>query len=374
VEIYWYWPYLRREELALATGVVRPGDRLRVHATARPDDPVVSDLAGVELLPWLPGVDERADEGSIRWAASRARTYLSRMRVRSSTVKHQAVDVAHVIYLNPFIDAMSLPSIARRVPLVSSVHDVVPHQRRMPAGLQRRALEREYAAAGALVVHHDWVRRRLLEEFDLDPTRIHHVPAQVIPASPVAAVASDGPPEVLFFGTFRRNKGIDVLLEAIDRIPPEIECRFVLAGRGFADVEEAVREAAARDPRVVAEIGYATAVRKAELYARAHVNVLPYTAFESQSGVLQDAYANRVPLIVADVGALGEIVRDEGSGWVVAPRDPDALAAAIVTSILDPAARSGFGAAMTRIAEERSPANAGARLRAVYEAVVGSPQ
>ena len=68
------------------------------------------------------------------------------------------------------------------------------------------------------------------------------------------------------------------------------------------------------------------------------------------------------------------IVRGEGSGWVVAPHDPDALAAAIVTSIRDDASRSWFEAAMARIAEERSPVNAGARLRAVYEEVAGSPQ
>ncbi|MFM7271124.1 MAG: glycosyltransferase family 4 protein [Actinomycetes bacterium] len=374
MRIYWYWPYLRREELALGGGVVRRGDRLVVHATPRREDPVVSDHEGVELLPFLPGVDERTAEGTVRWAASRAGTYLGRMQARSRAVREQAPDIAHVIYLNPFIDALSLPSLGRHVPLVSSVHDVVPHQRRMPASVQRRALEREYAAAGALVVHHDWVRRRLLEEFEIDPARIHQVPAQVIPAPAVATTGPDGPPEVLFFGTFRRNKGIDVLLEAINRIPPEIECRFVIAGRGFDDVEAEVRRAAERDPRVVAEIGYATALRKAELYARAHVNVLPYTSFESQSGVLQDAYANRVPLIVSDVGALGEIVRGEGSGWVVPPRDADALATAIVTSIIDTSARGGFEASMARIAEERSPANAGKRLREVYETVLASPQ
>lgn len=374
MDIYWYWPYLRREELALAGGVVRPGDRLLVHATPRPDDPVVTDLPGVELLESLPGVDERTAEGSVRWAASRANTYLARMRARSRAVRERRPDLAHVIYLNPFVDALSLGALARRVPLVSTVHDVIPHQRRLPVGAQRRALEREYAAAGAIVVHHEWVGRRLLEEFDLDAGRIHHVPIQVIPAPPVGSGPHDGPPEVLFFGTFRRNKGLDVLLEAINRIPAEIECRFVIAGRGFADVEDTVRSAAARDPRVVAEIGYATALRKAELYARAHVNVLPYTAFESQSAVLQDAYANRVPLVVSDVGALGDTVRTDATGWVIPPRDPDALAGAIVTALLDASARSGFGTAMARIAEARSPINVGAQLREVYDEVLGSPQ
>ncbi|MFM7061247.1 MAG: glycosyltransferase family 4 protein [Actinomycetes bacterium] len=374
MDIYWYWPYLRREELALARGVVRTGDRLLVHATPRPENPVVTDLPGVELLDPLPGVDERTAEGSVRWAVSRAGTYLARMRARARAVRVHRPDLAHVIYLNPFVDALSLGSLARRVPLVSTVHDVVPHQRRLPVGVQRRALEREYAAAGAIVVHHDWVGRRLLEEFDLDPGRIHHVPIQVIPAPPVAHGGPEGPPEVLFFGTFRRNKGIDVLLDAIHRIPAEIECRFVIAGRGFADVEAAVRDAAAHDPRVVAEIGYATALRKAELYARAHVNVLPYTAFESQSAVLQDAYANGVPLVVTDVGALGDTVRTDGTGRVVAPRDPDALAGAIVTLLLDAPARAGYAGAMARLAAARSPERVGALLRGVYEEVLGSPQ
>ncbi|MFM7270461.1 MAG: glycosyltransferase family 4 protein [Actinomycetes bacterium] len=374
MQIYWYWPYLRREECALARGVLRGGDHLLVHATARPDDPVVFDVPGVELLPWLPSVDERAREGGIGWAASRSATYLARMRVRARTVRQRPVDLVHVVYLNPFIDAVSLPSIARRVPLVSSVHDVVPHQRRMPERVQRRMLEREYAAAGALIVHHEWVGRRLVEEFDIDSTRVHHVPAQVIPAPLVARPVLNGPPEVLFFGTFRRNKGIDVLLEAIRRIPSEVGCRFVIAGRGFAEVEAEVRDASARDARVVAEIGYATASRKAELYGRARVAVLPYTAFESQSAVLQDAYANQVPVIVTDVGALGDTVREEGSGWVIAPSDPDALAEAIIRAVLDPDALARCGAAMARIAEVRSPTNVGLRLREVYEEVAGSPQ
>ena len=67
------------------------------------------------------------------------------------------------------------------------------------------------------------------------------------------------------------------------------------------------------------EVGYATAERKGELYASADLVVLPYTTFASQSAVLQDAYAHRVPLVVSDVGALGETVRGDHTGWVVAP-------------------------------------------------------
>lgn len=374
MDVYWYWPYVRREELALANGLLRPGDRLAVHATPRPADPVVSPHPDCAVLPPLPGVDERTAEGSLRWAASRATTYVARARARAAEVRVGQHDLAHVIYLNPFVDWVALRRLARRVPLVSSVHDVTPHERRMPAGLERRALARQYAYAGTIVVHHDWVRRRLLEQFALDPARLRLVPAQVIPAPAVETGPVEGPPEVLFFGTLRRNKGVEVLLDAIRRLPSDLDLRVVIAGRGFADVERAVLEAADRDPRILPEIGYATAQRKAELYARATINVLPYTAFASQSGVLQDAYAHAVPLVVSEVGALGEIVRDEGTGLVVPPSDPDALAAAITALVTDPTAHAAAAAATERVAQARHPDRVGARLREVYEEVLGSPQ
>ena len=151
MDVYWYWPYVRREELALATGLLRAGDHLAVHSTPRPTDPVVSPHPDCEILPPLPGVDERTAEGSLRWAASRGTTYLARARARAAEVRGGHHDLAHVVYLNPFVDWVALRRLARQVPLVSSVHDVTPHQRRMPEALERRVLARQYAHAGTIV-------------------------------------------------------------------------------------------------------------------------------------------------------------------------------------------------------------------------------
>ncbi len=376
MDIYWYWPYLRREELALAGGVLRQGDHLAVHCTARPLDPILSSLEGCEVLTALPGVDERSSEGSISWGVSRASTYIGRARARQRVVKEETFDIAHVIYLNPFVDWLALRSLARRVPLVSTVHDVTPHQRRMPLKLERSILSREYANAGTLVVHHNWVGERLISEFDVDAARINYIPLPVLP--PPHAIedlgVDDEVPEILFFGTFRRNKGVEVLLEAIKLLPKEQEFRLRISGKGFAEVEDKVRAAAALDTRIIAEIGYATASRKAALYARCSVNVLPYTSFESQSAVLQDAYANSIPLIVTDVGALGSTVRSEGTGWVVPPSDANALAEAILECLRDRDAATQAGANMAKVAAQRTPALVGASLRRLYEEVAGLPQ
>ena len=376
MDIYWYWPYLRREELALAGGVLRQGDQLAVHCTERPLDPISSSLLGCEILPALPGVDERSSEGSLSWGLSRASTYIGRARARSRVLKGETFDVAHIIYLNPFVDWVALRALARRVPLVSTVHDVTPHQRRMPMKLERSMLAREYENAGTLVVHHDWVGKRLSAEFDVDPARIRYIPLPIL--EPPAVIddigVDDGVPEILFFGTLRRNKGVEVLLEAIKLLPPEQEFRLVISGKGFAEIEDEISEAASRDQRIVAEIGYATAAHKAALYARCAVNVLPYTSFESQSAVLQDAYANLVPLIVSDVGALGSTVRSEGTGWVVPPSNAHALAEAILECLRDTDAATQAGVNMSKVRAERTPELVGASLRTLYEEASGAPQ
>jgi glycosyltransferase involved in cell wall biosynthesis len=363
VDVYWYWPYLRREELVLADGLVQPGDRLLVETTPRPTDPIVA-TGPYEVRATLPAVEE-VDERTVRWALSRAGTYVGRARARRRTVAHGGFDVAHVVYLNPFTDAFDLRGLAKRVPLVCSVHDVVPHQSRVPAPVERRLLRAQYGHARMIVVHHDAVRRRLLAEFPVEPDRVVVVPWPIA-AEPVAPRA-EGPVTVLFFGTFRRNKGVDLLLTAIERLRGETDARFVFAGRGFADVEAEVTAAAAKDDRITVELGYATADRKRELYAAADLVVLPYTTFASQSAVLLDAYAHRVPLLVSDVGAIGETVRTDRSGWVVEPGDIDALTSTLLRAIRDEGGRTAAGAAMQVTAEACSPARVGAQLRAVYE-------
>jgi glycosyltransferase involved in cell wall biosynthesis len=177
---------------------------------------------------------------------------------------------------------------------------------------------------------------------------------------------------VLFFGTLRRNKGVDVLLRAIATLRDRDDLRFVFAGRGFADVEQAVADAAAHDDRIVFDHGYVSSEAKDRHYRDADLVVLPYTEFASTSAVLCDAYSYRVPLVVADVGALGDSVRAEGTGWVVPPADADALAKALVEALADADGRRAAAASAAAVAAARTPARIGAQVRDLYERVVGA--
>ncbi|WP_054847330.1 glycosyltransferase [Methanoculleus chikugoensis] len=74
----------------------------------------------------------------------------------------------------------------------------------------------------------------------------------------------------------------------------------------------------------------------ARLFQQASVVALPYLE-ASQSGVIPTAYGFRRPVVVTDVGgSLPEVVDDGVTGYVVPPRDPEALAAAIVRLLKDP--------------------------------------
>ena len=297
MRIYWYWPFARREELGLAEHLPRSGDHLLVHAIGANElDRATPER--FELRTDLPAVSN-SSEHTPRWAFDRARTYVGRARRRRDCLADGRFDVAHLMFLNYFTDPIDVPRLERRVPLVATVHDVVPHQRRLPTFVQDTALARLYRTLPMVVVHHRHVGSLLTERFGVDGDRIRVVPYPVHPLV-------DGrdrhrpaePTELLFFGAMRRNKGVGVLLDAIGELAGRDDLVFRFAGRGFRDVEESIRAASRRDPRVRPELGWVAPARKAELLADSAIVVLPYTEFDSQSAVLLDAYAAGRPVMV----------------------------------------------------------------------------
>lgn len=362
MRFYWYWPFARSEELDWAAATVRPGEEVTVHVIDRAAAPAASNRGPVTVVRDLPDV-ARDTHGIVRWATSRASTYLTRERLRRERWRSGDFDLVHLHYLNRFTDIWSpLPH-----PLVMSVHDVVPHESRVGQRAEHRLLRRLYRRPEALVVHHERLADQLRSSFGVADERIHIVPHQVFPVGGPPTEPSPGTPTVLFFGALRPNKGIELLDQMMRRLDGDIRLR--IAGRGDTVVEQQVRAAADRDARVLPELGFATLERKRELFREAHVVVLPYTTFSSQSGVLHDAYGHGRPVVVADVGALGDAVREDATGLVVPPDDPGALATA-VRALLEPTAWRRYSDAARRIARERSPEATGTRLREVYDQVL----
>ena len=365
MRIYWYWPFARAEELPLACATARPRDEITVHVIDRLGPPFDAPCDRVRLCEDLP--DVRRDRArSPAWLFSRAGTYARRARQRERLIASFRPDVCHVHYLNRFTDWL-LPLKARRA-LVISVHDVLPHEGRLPRHAEQALLAATYRRADALIVHHEVLRRRLLEVFAVDERRIHVVPHQVFAYLDADPIPLPSHPCVLFLGSLRNNKGIDTLLSAI--ASTTADTTFVIAGRGEPRLEAALQQAARSDRRIHVEIGHVTQHRKIELFQQASVVVLPYTSFASQSGVLHDAYAHGRPVIVSDVGALGETVREDDTGRVVPPSDVASLSRAIGETVANTGVLHHHAQMALAVREARSPRRVGPLLRKVYDTVL----
>ncbi|MEO1084016.1 MAG: glycosyltransferase [Acidobacteriota bacterium] len=143
-------------------------------------------------------------------------------------------------------------------------------------------------------------------------------------------------PTLLFFGFVRPYKGLAELLEAVPAILAERPVTLLVVGefwRDKATYEDTIaRLGIGEHVRVVD--GYVPNEDIATWFAAADLVVQPYRS-ASGSGISQLAYGHRRPVIATRVGSLAEVVEDGQNGRLVPPRDPSALASAILDS-LDP--------------------------------------
>ncbi len=94
--------------------------------------------------------------------------------------------------------------------------------------------------------------------------------------------------------------------------------------------------------------------------------VLP-SRLEGLGTSLLDASLCNLPLVATDTGGVPEIVRDGETGWLVPPRDSDALARGIVEAIENPEeARRRAGAAHWQTLEKFNLAHTGQKTLALW--------
>ena len=130
-------------------------------------------------------------------------------------------------------------------------------------------------------------------------------------------------PTVLFVGTLSWEKAPAVAVEAIGLLADA--AHLVVAGDGpeRADLEALAQRVA---PGRVTFVG--TVADTAGLYAAADVLVLT-SRTEATPGVLIEAGMAGLPVVAARVGAVPEIVDDEGTGLLVDSDRPAEFAAAV---------------------------------------------
>ncbi|MBQ0137360.1 MAG: glycosyltransferase [Bacteroidales bacterium] len=126
---------------------------------------------------------------------------------------------------------------------------------------------------------------------------------------------------LLFFGLVRAYKGLDLLLDALERIKDtQPDVQLLIAGEFYED-EDKYRQQIIRNglvDRVILRNEFIPDADLRKYFGAADLIVQPYKS-ATQSGVTQVAFHFEKPILVTNVGGLGEIVHHGKMGYAVAP-------------------------------------------------------
>ncbi len=135
---------------------------------------------------------------------------------------------------------------------------------------------------------------------------------------------------MLFFGLVRAYKGLDLLLDAFGKVKDQLpNLQLIIAGEFYED-EDKYRAQIANNgltDRVIIQNEFIADADLRKYFGAADLIVQPYKS-ATQSGVTQVAFHFEKPMLVTNVGGLGEIVHDHKMGYAVEP-NAEAIAQAL---------------------------------------------
>lgn len=254
--------------------------------------------------------------------------------------KNPGVDAVHFQEFDNLTTNLQLWRFKKRVKkLFLTVHNILPHKYPpvIPHSLIRINTKMSYRQFDTLFVHTEKLKYELIKVL-----RHRHPPIEVIPHgifSPPNILSKNSLEnrlnlkKILFFGNIRTNKGLHIALTAMSSLT---DFELTIAGRPFDSIYwnetimpmiSSLRNAGVKVETIAEFIPESSL---GELFDRHSFVILPYTsAFQAQSGVLYMAIALNTPVVVSNVGGLGEIVSEWGIGEVADPENPERFADAV---------------------------------------------
>ena len=226
-----------------------------------------------------------------------------------------------------------------KTPLVITSHgDLVKGERvreeRLLAGRTRRALKR--ADAVTAVSHY-------MQGESVDAG----APAGIVSCIPNAVDLKvfgsegkfvSGKPYLFSMGILRKVKGFDILIRAfkeVRRVHPEISLFIAGEGKEKESLKKLVRDLHLEE--CIDFFGSVTDEEKAKLLKGAEFYVCSAIREEPFSNSTLEAFASGKTVVASNVGGIPDLVKDQVTGLLVPPGDPDLLARKVIELLDHPA-------------------------------------
>lgn len=346
-------PLYVMELLTALTRHPRGGDRFELVAGADLEAQFRTDLYPVHAV--LPPLRHRRElRSKVAWASDRLLHYPRRDRFFLNWLK--ARPEVGAVHFQEF--SLSLPPLIRAIRRTGrrvfyTIHNIRPHA--YPPVIPRLVWDRwnrgACLSADRLFVHSERLRDDLAAFLDSEDCPPIDVTPHGVWTSPVSTIGApvDRQPRphrrLLFFGTIRRNKGLDLLFHAAPHLP---EFEFTIAGEPReaeyfrTEVVPQIAELRKQGIRIELIDRFVPKAEVPAVFAAHTAVVLPYTEeFTAQSGVVFLAIAHGVPVVASEAGGLRDLFRQFRIGTTFCEQTPDALASAVRTCV-EQAAQGAF--------------------------------
>jgi glycosyltransferase involved in cell wall biosynthesis len=223
-----------------------------------------------------------------------------------------------------------------------------------------------------IIVHGERIKSLMKKRFNLSDDVITAIPMGEHSVAPFKKdVEKDSLNDgnvILFFGGIRKFKGLEYLIKAEPLITEQVpNAKLIIAGKG--DFRKYEKMIAHKDKFLIYNY-YISDEEAGKLFQQCSLVVLPYIE-ASYSGVIYPAYGFKKPVIVTDVGGLPETVDDGVTGFIVPPKNPEALAEAIIKLLKDEKLRKQMGEnAYKKLKTDLSWDNIAEKTIEVYEKAI----
>ena len=271
---------------------------------------------------------------------NKATHYLKALREIKSYIKENKFDIVHFEwFLLPWYEWLWIRGLKKYAKIVITVHDVIPFEARP---LEMQCLEKIYQAADAILLH----TNECLDLFNkmyntncyksvittafrdkADYTKIDKEKARTKMGIPNDKIV------VLYFGTIRQSKGLDLLIKAMPKAVERNKKLYLLGAGALHAVNQHMYEELVKDylnPSIARlDFGYVPDEMMIYYFSAADILCLPYREIY-QSGIAQFGLIYELPIVGSNLIRMSDMVQQGVNAETFKREDFDGLVDALV--------------------------------------------
>jgi len=209
----------------------------------------------------------------------------------------------------------------KRKKIILTIHNIIGHE----TGLLDKIITKIiFSFPDILIVHSDKNIEQIKDIFYISDNRIVKIPHGIYNFYKNTNISKteartklkikQNIPVVLSFGNIREYKGVDVLIKAFSVVKKELpDALLVIAGKCWIDWKdnEKLIEKYSLKKDIITFLDYVPMSDVKLYFESCDLVALPYKEFEAQSGPGNIALAFHKPLVVTNVGALPDLVKNK---------------------------------------------------------------